>query len=373
MTIDRLIGPNGNVPILIRDDDINFFTTENMIKTIYSKAWENGFKVSLSVIPVQKCMDDLLVPPEMRNSSKALYPISANKELIKFLKGKMENNSVEILQHGFSHTTTEGNRGEFAGSSLNNKLKLKYGRSILRKSFEAEPRFFVPPGDDISKRSLEFVSHLGMIPIYRKSLFDELLRSEYIPAFTKYIALKIISGRYARSSNSNFGVSLVKPVWIHPDNIGISWSLPTGEYKKLTSFESLLDLTSHILQSCSILRAPVCILNHYYIYFYDWKSSLSNLELFRTWNKMLESFANLSFGWKTTFSNLCDRVRKIKQIKVVKQGSKITIQSNEPIKGFSFRTGGKIKPKTNVLVDTETNIITIEDLLPDSKIILYEN
>jgi Uncharacterized protein conserved in bacteria (DUF2334) len=372
MTIDRLIGPNGNVPILIRDDDTNFFTTESMIKTVYSKAWENGFKVSLSVIPLQKCMNDLLVPPDMRKST-ATYPVSANEQLIRFLKGKIENNSVEILQHGFSHAATNRNRGEFAGDSLNNKLKLEYGKNILRKSFKVEPRFFVPPGDDISNKSLQFVSDLAMIPIYRKSYFDEFLRSEYIPAFTKYIALKIITRRYKTPSNSNFGLSLVKPVWIHANNIGISWSLPSGEYVKLTSLESLLDLTSRLAQSCRSLRRPVCILNHYHIYFYDWKSSISNLELFRAWHKILESFANLPFGWKATFSDLYDRVRKIQQIKIVKQGSKITIQSDESIKGFAFRTGGRIKPKTNILVDKETNITTIEDLSPDSTIILYEN
>jgi hypothetical protein len=372
MTVDRLIGPNGDIPVLIRDDDINFFTSEGMINAIYSKAWENGFKVSLSVVPFQKCMDDILVPPKMRKSA-ASYPISANNKLIKFLRGKLENNSIEILQHGFSHTSTKGNRGEFAGSSSVNELKLKYGKNILRKSFGAEPRFFVPPGDDVSRKSLEFASHLGMIPIYRKSYFDEFLRSEYIPEFTKYIALKIIAGRYARPSNSKFGLSFVKPVRIHPDSIGISWSLPSGEFIKLTSFESLLDLTSRMLRYCCALRAPVCILNHYHIYFHDWESSISNLELFRTWHKMIESFTNLSFGWKTTFSDLCDRIKKIEQIKIVKTGSKITIQSNEPIKWFSFRTGHRIKPETDVLVDRETNITTIEDLMPDSKLILYEN
>jgi hypothetical protein len=34
MIIDPLIGPCGNVPILIRDDDTNFFTKADMIEAI---------------------------------------------------------------------------------------------------------------------------------------------------------------------------------------------------------------------------------------------------------------------------------------------------------------------------------------------------
>ena len=67
MTITPLLGPNGKIPILIRDDDTNFFTKSNMLETIYSKAWNNQFKVSLSVIPYQKTINDVCVPPDKRN------------------------------------------------------------------------------------------------------------------------------------------------------------------------------------------------------------------------------------------------------------------------------------------------------------------
>jgi hypothetical protein len=41
MVITPLLGPNGNIPILIRDDDINFFTKDNMLESVYSEAWKN--------------------------------------------------------------------------------------------------------------------------------------------------------------------------------------------------------------------------------------------------------------------------------------------------------------------------------------------
>jgi hypothetical protein len=54
MRIERLVGPCGKLPILIRDDDTNFFTKDHMLESIYSEAWNKGFKVSLSVIPSQR-------------------------------------------------------------------------------------------------------------------------------------------------------------------------------------------------------------------------------------------------------------------------------------------------------------------------------
>jgi hypothetical protein len=63
MKIETLVGPNGNLPILIRDDDTNFFTKDSMLQSIYTEAWNKGFKVSLSVIPSQWGFDDVCVPP----------------------------------------------------------------------------------------------------------------------------------------------------------------------------------------------------------------------------------------------------------------------------------------------------------------------
>ena len=72
---------------LIRDDDTNFFTKSNMLESIYSKAWNNQFKVSISVIPYQKAINDVCVPPDTRNSQE-YYSIENNKEICSFLKDK---------------------------------------------------------------------------------------------------------------------------------------------------------------------------------------------------------------------------------------------------------------------------------------------
>src|SRR4051812_36258506 len=110
MAITPLLGPNGKIPILIRDDDINFFTKSRMLESIYSGLWKNQFKISLSVIPYQKTINDVCIPPDIRNSQE-YYSIEHNKELCLFLKEKINHNNIEIIQHGVSHALIDG-RGE---------------------------------------------------------------------------------------------------------------------------------------------------------------------------------------------------------------------------------------------------------------------
>ena len=112
MTITPLVGPKGKIPILIRDDDTNFFTKGNMLESVYSNAWNNQFKVSLSMIPYQKTINDVCVPPDFRNLSEH-YSIENNEELCTYLKEKIRYNKIEIIQHGVTHDLIDG-RGEFS-------------------------------------------------------------------------------------------------------------------------------------------------------------------------------------------------------------------------------------------------------------------
>ncbi len=361
--IERFIGPCGKVPIVIRDDDTNFFTKTHMLESIYSKAWNDGFKVSLSVVPLQETLDDIIVPPNMRKT-ELRYRISDNEGLVKFLRKKVEDKSVEILQHGFFHKTSLNGRGEFSHSTR--KANIESGRNILKRAFEEEPRFFVPPYDDISKRNLELVLKLGMVPIYRQTNFDRFLRSVFIPQFVKFPVFKEVMKKYRNLPY------LPRPMYMNIDDSGIFWSLPEREFGRLKTYESLLDLVSVIIKRCSISRMPICILNHYHTYFYDWCNEVSKDDLFKTWKLVLESFANLTYGWRTNFSDLYDRARKIQKIQLLKTGSKITIESKQHIEDFSFRVYGQFDHDPDVTIDEETNIATIKQLIPQSKVIFYE-
>ena len=371
MVLQRLLGPYGKLPILIRDDDTNFFTKTNMLESIYSKAWEDGYKVSLAIVPFQGGINDICVPPDTRFTDSH-YSIADNKALICYLKDKIRSGTIEILQHGLSHHITNNGRGEFGENSYK-KEDIELGRNVIKEALQVDPRFFVPPGEDISEENLMALIELGLIPIYRQTFFDTFLRNSFVPAYIKHIATRALAARYKnRTSNGNWAIQLLKPVLISVGSDTISWSLASVKSANSTSIESLSELTDKVIESCSISRNPICIINHYHIYYYDWDSSITRKDLFQAWKRILESFNKLKFSWKVTFSELYERANQVRNVRIVKTGPKISIESNIHIVGFSFRAAHYLEPNDLVLFDRDTRIITIKDLLPKSKIVLYE-
>ncbi len=118
--ITPLLGPNGKIPLLSRDDDINFFTKSNMLEKIYEDAWKNQFKISLSIIPYQKGINDVCIPPNAKKSNK-YYSLEENKELCLFLQEKIKQNNIEIIQHGVSHILFDGREEYSPNFNKNNK------------------------------------------------------------------------------------------------------------------------------------------------------------------------------------------------------------------------------------------------------------
>jgi hypothetical protein len=367
-----LPGPNGAVPVLIRDDDTNFFTYSSMLQTVYSCAWEAGFKVSLSVVPLQKGVDDLLVPPAMR-STGGEYSVADNKEIVSYLKDKIAQKSVEVLQHGLFHEGY-GARGEF-GTPVDKKKEIELGNTILTEALGAKPKFFVPPGEDISQQNLQSVVSLGLIPICRDSFLDKLIRSRLVPEIIKETSLKAYFKKYKRhSKEKNFRLFSFKPVLIDVGENRINWSLQRASSfgHLLHSSDSLTNLSNRIIEYSALSRSPVCILNHYHIYYHDWGTSLTRHDLHRELSEILCSFTKLKTIWKVGFAELYDRISKIRRINTTENGSKITVQSDVYLKDYSFRTPSAIEPNDSVEFDKETLIVTIKYLQPGSTIILYE-
>jgi hypothetical protein len=408
MTITPLLGPNGKIPILIRDDDINFFTKSDMLESVYSNAWKNQFKVSLSVVPYQKAINDVSIPPNVRNS-KEYYSIGNNKELCIFLKEKINHNSVEILQHGVAHTFNDG-RGEFGEkietntSNINDlynhyynnfdsdghhkvdfKSYVNLGRNIIRQSLDTTPIFFAPPFDDISKENLHLLSKLGMVPIYGQSIYHRFFRSPYIPnKLKKYIVNKIIK----KFSNAGFIIPFIissttayksQKKKKDKDN-GIMLLIPKkpkkGDLKLIINSQKFVKWTSNAISYCMSQRTPLCILNHYHHYFYDWNiDSITRRDLFEEWQQILNLLNQIPFSWKTTFFELYQRMRKIQNIKISKTGLKITIESNEVIEDFSFKVnnGFNLEKNSSLIFDEiDKTIASIKHLNADTKIIFYQ-
>jgi hypothetical protein len=344
-----------------------------MLESIYSDAWKLGYKVCLAVVPSQKGMNDMCVPPSVRQS-KSLFPITENRPLVNYLNNRIRKGSVEILQHGFSHEGEPKGRGEF-GSEIEMEKEVELGKKIIKEAFKQQIRFFVPPGEDISRKNLCVLFRKGLVPIYRVSLFDTYMRNSFIPSFAKKMALKFLVERYNKQdkqdSSRNLAVRFVKPVIINVEKHAITWT-PTIKNVNLLSINSLNAMTEKIIKSCTVSRNPVCIINHYHMYYHDWEKSITRQDMYEAWKNILISFDKLKICWKATFSELHDRVNQIQNVRMVKTGSKISIESQQSITDFSFRTNRHLEDKGSVQSDRETGIVTIENLFPGEKIVIYE-
>ena len=418
MTITPLLGPNGKIPILIRDDDINFFTKSNMLESIYSDAWKNQFKVSLSVIPYQKDFNDVCVPPNFRNS-KEYHSVENNKELCLFLKDKINHSHVEIIQHGVSHALIDG-RGEFSrnidGNSDKNTIiedtyahyynsydkdnnnnnvgghnygnnrtdfesYVNIGRNIIKKSLGIAPVFFAPPFDDLSIKNIKMLLDLEMIPIYGQSNYHRFFRSPYVPNYVKrYLANKIIK-KFAN-------VGFIVPFIIHNANNhkhqnknGIMLHIPKRpkmnpiSSNKGERSQTFVKWVSNAISYCTAQRSPLCILNHYHHYFYDWNyDSVTRKDLFEQWQQIMHLLIKIPFSWKTSFLGLHQRIEKINKITISKTGLKITIGSNDLVEDISFKVDNRLNVEKNgnlVFDDEDKTIFTVNQLWPDSKTVFY--
>jgi len=90
------------IAFAIRDDDTSFFTRPEMLDKLYSYAWELGFKVTLSVIPLHLAINDYNVPPNFRGLQRC-FAIHENKKLVEFIKEGIKSNMIDVVQHGYTH------------------------------------------------------------------------------------------------------------------------------------------------------------------------------------------------------------------------------------------------------------------------------
>jgi hypothetical protein len=153
----------------IRDDDISYFSNPEKLEKIYHQIWKNEFKVSFAVIPAHKGTNNLNVPPEFRNTDK-YYVINKNKNIVDYLKSKIYDGKIDILQHGYGHTENinlpslkfDFKNGKLLSNNLKkinlekysefyaaNKKDIRYkideGKNILEKTFGIQINTFVSP------------------------------------------------------------------------------------------------------------------------------------------------------------------------------------------------------------------------------------
>ena len=183
--------------ILIRDDDVNAFTSIDQLNEVYGFIFKNKIPINFSVIPMVNPSattdSDLFgvgsyepfIPLEMQGIDKN-FDISESKVLCDFLN---KNPSFELLLHGFNHAADE-NRFEFFSENETEVMdKIDSGMKVFLSAFNSVPSTFVAPQDKYSRTALNSIlktfdtfstgwidrSKLGLIDKVRQVIYKKIL------------------------------------------------------------------------------------------------------------------------------------------------------------------------------------------------------
>jgi hypothetical protein len=268
--------------IIIRDDDISYFTPPSTLENIYGDFLEDN-KVSFSVIPNvyasieltsiggyyknTKLDYDPLIAPEYRGK-KEYYNVEDNHELIEFLNKK----NINVLQHGYAHERIN-NIPEFSINSRDiiYERAIK-GKNILKKSINKDIDIFIPPWNSVSKEAFKALNdeYKGIIvkTVYPLNQNIDLLLPYYIKELF----------------NNNYHLN--KNLLIIDNYVLIDQEL------KITSLKDRMD---YILKRFKVM----VIQNHYWDFYEDWNK----------WGKINKLIDNWKF--------ICDYIKSNDDLKVV--------------------------------------------------------
>ncbi|MEM7816502.1 MAG: DUF2334 domain-containing protein [Candidatus Aenigmatarchaeota archaeon] len=257
---------------LLRDDDICFFTKVEEFKKIWN--WflnENYSKLNLAVIP-------FVYPKEFGIEDKNLKPLEENRELTLYLKELIKKKKIEILLHGYSHTSFD-KKFEF---SINDKellsKKIKEAKIYLEKLLETKISVFVPPHNSLSKKALEAIKEnkLNILASFPISFFRVGFNLEYFSFFVKRFIFSKMNFKY------------LKGFYFYPYKVKFSSHKQLDCFNflpNLFSFKDLLRLTYKIKK----VKGSFCLAVHW------WELKEGNLELLKIFISRLVKDKDISF------------------------------------------------------------------------------
>jgi len=167
--------------LIIRDDDLSYWTKVEEIENIYKPLWNKKIKISFATIPFSVKMynaGDFSIFYQ-DTEEKAL---DENTELIEYMKEKIKNGLVEIMLHGYNHLyafecdkeikfatkenlkicRSKNKKIKFLGEYNYQDYKIldkktKLGKEYLEDIFKLKIKNFVPPSNQINKAGIKAI------------------------------------------------------------------------------------------------------------------------------------------------------------------------------------------------------------------------
>lgn len=140
--------------VIVRDDDISYFTCPEELNRLYAPLWDEGKPVCLAVVPFAS----QYLPGWKGDMAGSSPSIMENQGLRAFLNERIERGLVEIAMHGHSHLPGEYDAAEKAQIAR----LFAEGLEILRLAFPtAQIRTFIPPHERFSATARDFLIAQG--------------------------------------------------------------------------------------------------------------------------------------------------------------------------------------------------------------------
>ena len=176
---------------ILRDDDLNYFSTPSDIQRWYGDVFAQGVPVGFATIPFVRPNSDVYTGATQKEDRE--YPISENKELVEYVRA---NSLIEILQHGCTHVTENGIFEYAKETGL--EADTVRGKTEISAAFGIEPQVFVAPHDRISNHGLLALEHAQLNLIRGKGTRNFLPRMQYVGAFVRMALHRVRFGRLSR-------------------------------------------------------------------------------------------------------------------------------------------------------------------------------
>lgn len=152
------------VKLIIRDDDMNYFTKVEDIKFVYKDL--QMCPISFAVIPTVIDVSTAGACTDTRGNTSPRY-VGDNQELVEWMKEEYAKGKIDILLHGITHSYkfSGGNRQfemQWRDGEPNLSQTLHYWKDNLSSLFGCDITCFVAPGNRITKYTLYSAIKAGM-------------------------------------------------------------------------------------------------------------------------------------------------------------------------------------------------------------------
>ncbi|MGB7217915.1 MAG: DUF2334 domain-containing protein [Vicinamibacterales bacterium] len=144
------------IVVVFRYDDYSSTSRSDLEDMLLEAFWQRGLALTIAVMPFG---DPVLTSDSGHQDAPPLSP-----EKVIVLRNAIENGTVDVALHGFSHEATarwQGNT-EFRGLDyISQLLRIEKGKSRLESALGVEVTTFIPPFNSFDLTTLKAVETLG--------------------------------------------------------------------------------------------------------------------------------------------------------------------------------------------------------------------